>query len=86
MLLRMCSTEVAESEVHPVQARLKQREEGVPVQVSKKLAGKLTRLEQLRHALSNVLPFDTSISGKVVRLEQPLQAEEKKRPAEVFTG
>ena len=50
MLLRMFSTDVAVREVQRSQARLKQLTSGVPVQESKKLAGKLVRLEQLYQA------------------------------------
>ena len=45
-----------------------------PFTLSKALAGKLVRLEQLRHALVKEVPEDVSMSGKLVRLEQLLHA------------
>ena len=41
-----------------------------PFTLSKALAGKLVRLEQLRHAPGKLFAEDVSISGKLVRLEQ----------------
>ena len=45
-----------------------------PLTLSKALAGKLVRLEQLSHAFSKSVPDDVSIKGKLVRLEQPCHA------------
>ena len=39
------------------------------------IRGKLVRLEQLRHALSKLVPADVSSRGKLVRLVQLYQAE-----------
>jgi hypothetical protein len=50
MLLRMFSTDVAVREVQRSQVPTKQSSAGVPVQVSKKLAGKVVRLVQLNQA------------------------------------
>ena len=74
MLLRMFSTEVAVRAEQPSQAFKKQLATGVPVQESKKLAGKLVRLEQLRQALEKLVPAAVLSSGKLVRLEQSRQA------------
>ncbi len=68
-LLRMFSTEVGVRDVQPSQAFLKQSLAGVPTQESKKLAGKLVRLEQLRQAKTKLVPLEVSINGKLVRLE-----------------
>ena len=67
----MFSTEVAVREEQLFQALVKQSFSGVPVHESKKLAGKVVRLEQPSQAdLKLVLP-DVLIDGKLVRLEQP---------------
>jgi hypothetical protein len=73
MLLRMFSTEVAVREEQPSQVPKKQLFAGVPVQESKKLAGKVVRLEQKYQARKKLVPLDISIAGKLVRLLQPLQ-------------
>jgi len=83
MLLRMFSTEVAVRE-QPAQALAKQLLPGVPVHESKKLAGKLVRLVQLRQALTKLVPLDVSIKGKLVRLLQPYQVLVKLVPLEVL--
>ena len=92
MLLRMFSTDVEVREEHPSQAPRKQLFAGVAVHESKKLAGKLVRLEQLRQANKKDVPAEVSIKGKLVdspafailsRLEQPLQVTEKSVPEEV---
>ena len=74
MLLRMFSTEVAVRAEQPAQVLTKQLATGVPVQESKKLAGKLVRLEQPSQASLKLVPEEVSINGKLVRLEQPYQA------------
>ena len=74
MLLRMFSTEVAVREVQAFQVPTKQLFTGVPVQESKKLAGKLVRLLQLYQAELKFVPLDVSIKGKLVRLVQVCQA------------
>ena len=74
MLLRMFSTDVAVREVQPNQAFKKQLFAGVPVQESKKLAGKVVRPVQIRQALLKLVPLETSIKGKLVRLWQFCQA------------
>ena len=73
MLLRMFSTDVAVREVQLFQALPKQLPSGVPVQESKKLAGKSVRLEQLAQAERKIVPLEISIDGKLVRLEQLCQ-------------
>ena len=73
MLLRMFSTDVAVREVHKSQALLKQLLLGVPVQESKKLAGKLVRPLQFNQACWKVVPLETSIKGKLVRSVQVCQ-------------
>ena len=45
-----------------------------PFILSKALAGKLVRLEQLYHAAPKSVPADVSMRGKLVRLEQPSHA------------
>ena len=82
MLLRMFSTDVAERELHRSQALLKQLLPGVPVQESKKLAGKLVRPVQLSQALAKLVARETSIKGKLVRPEQPYQVFLKLVPLE----
>ena len=84
MLLRMFSTEVAVRAEQPSQALKKQLFAGVPVQESKKLAGKSVRLEQERQALVKLVPAAVLINGKLVRLEQPYQALVKVVPAAVL--
>jgi len=84
MLLRMFSTDVAEREEQPSQVPLKQPLPGVPVQESKKLAGKVVRLEQFNQARVKIVPLDVSINGKLVRLEQPYQVLPKLVPLEVL--
>jgi len=54
-----------------------------PFTLSKALAGKLVRLEQLRQARSKLVPEDVSIKGKLVRLEQFSHALAKLVPADV---
>ena len=83
MLLRMFSTDVAVREVQPSQAPTKQLFTGVPVQESKKLAGKVVRLLQEIQAFWKVVPLETSIKGKLVRLEQLRQVLVKVIPLEV---
>ena len=83
MLLRMFSTDVAVREVQPLQAPKKQLPDGVPVQESKKLAGKLVRLLQLSQACRKVVPLEMLIDGKLVRLLQLVQAKAKLVPLEV---
>ena len=80
----MFSTEVAVREEHPSHALLKQLAAGVPVQESKKLAGKAVRLEQLNQAVLKLVPLEISISGKLVRLEQVAQAALKSVPLDVL--
>ena len=69
----MFSTDVAVREEQPSQVPTKQLFIGVPVQESKKLAGKVVRLEQKYQARKKLVPLDISIAGKLVRLLQPLQ-------------
>ena len=83
MLLRMFSTDVAVREMQLFQVSAKQLLAGVPVQESKKLAGKLVRLEQLNQALLKLFPIEVSIKGKLVRPEQLYQARLKLVPSEV---
>ena len=83
MLLRMFSTDVAVREEQPSQVPLKQPLPGVPVQESKKLAGKVVRFEQPCQAELKLVPLEMSIKGKVVRPEQARQEEAKLRPIEV---
>jgi len=85
MLLRMFSTEVAVRAEQPSQALVKLFM-GVPVQESKKLAGKSVRLEQKRQARLKLVPAAVLISGKLVRLEQPRQALLKLVPALVSSN
>ena len=54
-----------------------------PFTLSKALAGKLVRLEQLRQAKMKLVPADVSIKGKLVRLVQSCQAVLKLVPADV---
>ena len=54
-----------------------------PFTLSKALAGKLVRLEQLRQVKEKVVPADVSIRGKLVRLLQLNQAKMKSVPADV---
>ena len=54
-----------------------------PLILSKALAGKLVRLEQLRQALPKSVPEDVSIRGKLVRLEQACHAFRKIIPEDV---
>ena len=54
-----------------------------PLTLSKALAGKLVRLEQLRQALPKSVPEDVSIRGKLVRLEQACHAFRKIIPEDV---
>ena len=75
MLLRMFSTDVAVREEQPSQALTKQPMSGVPVQESKKLAGKSVRLEQFFQEPLKYVPATVLIDGKLVRLEQLAQAE-----------
>lgn len=64
-------------------APTKQLLAGTPAQESKKLAGKLVRLLQLRQVLLNKVPLDVSINGKLIRLEQSRQALVKLVPLDV---
>ena len=73
MLLRMFSTDVAVREPQLPQASSKQVFTGVPVQESKKLAGKVVRPVQLRQALLKVTPLEVTRVGKLVRPMQPCQ-------------
>ena len=82
MLLRMFSTLVAVREEQKSQARLKQLSAGVPVQESKKFAGKSVKLLQRNQAAKKVVPLDTSINepllgGNDVKLAQLCQASRK---------
>ena len=61
MLLRMFSTLVAVRDVQLSQVLTKQLLTGVPVQESKKLAGKVVRLVQLNQAWKKVVPLEVSI-------------------------
>ena len=54
-----------------------------PFTLSKALAGKLVRLEQLYQAPLKLVPEDVSMSGKLVRLVQLNQVWMKLVPAEV---
>jgi len=83
MLLRMFSTDVAVREVQLAQVFVKQLFTGVPVQESKKLAGKLVRLEQPNQVLLKLVPLEVSIKGKLVRFAQPRQEKPKLVPLEV---
>ena len=83
MLLRMFSTDVAVREVQPCQALRKQLLAGVPVQESKKFAGKVVRLLQFCQACRKVVPIKVLIDGKLVRLVQLNQAPWKIFPLEV---
>ena len=83
MLLRMFSTEVAVREKQSSHVPTKQLFDGVPVQESKKLAGKLVRLEQPNQVKPKSVPLEVSIKGKLVRLEQPRQVKPKLVPLEV---
>ena len=83
MLLRMFSTDVAVSEEQPSQADTKQSVLGVPVQESKKLAGKSVRLLQLYQAEAKVVPLEVLIKGKLVRPVQLRQVCWKLVPLEV---
>ena len=62
MLLRMFSTLVAVREVQPSQVLRKQSGVGVPVQVSKKLAGKSVRLIHDFHASLKICPEERFIA------------------------
>ena len=73
MLLRMFSTDVAVREVQLSQEPTKQLLAGVPVQESKKLAGKVVRPMQPDQAPLKLSPLEVSIKGKLVRFEQPFQ-------------
>lgn len=59
-------------------------ENWIAAQPSKKLEGKVARLEQLRQALLKFVPDEVLIKGKLVRLEQPNQVPIKFVPAAVF--
>ena len=74
MLLRMFSTEVAVRAEQLCQALPKQLFAGVPVQESKKLAGKSVRLVQPFQASVKLVPAAVLSSGKLVRLVQLRQA------------
>ena len=54
-----------------------------PLTLSKALAGKLVRLEQLYQANFKLVPEDVSIRGKLVRLVQPYHAWIKLVPEDV---
>ena len=82
MLLRMFSTDVAVREKQLSQVPTKQLLDGMPVQESKKLAGKSVRLEQPRQVLVKLVPLETSIAGKLVKLVQLYQARAKSVPLE----
>ena len=81
--MRMFSTDVAVREVQPCQALRKQLLAGVPVQESKKLAGKLVRPVQFCQEPPKLVPLEVSIKGKVVRPKQLRQALTKLIPLEV---
>ena len=66
-LLRMFSTEVGVREEQLSQALRKQLLAGVAVQASKKLVGKLVRLEQYLQAYEKLVPLDALINGKFAR-------------------
>ena len=82
MLLRMFSTDVAVREVQRSQVASKQLSAGVPVQESKKLAGKVVRLLQLFQVYWKRVPLEVSIKGKLVRLVQLCQVLWKLVPLE----
>ena len=82
MLLRMFSTDAAEREEQLSQVFTKQKLTGVPVQESKKLAGKLVRPEQFCQACWKTVPLETSIKGKLVSWLQPCQVLVKLVPLE----
>ena len=84
MLLRMFSTDVAVREGQLAHVLTKQLFAGVPVQESKKLAGKLVRLLQLNQAKKKVVTLEVSIKGKLVRLVQLRQVLEKLVALEVL--
>jgi len=73
MLLRMFSTDVAVRDEQLSQVFTKQLLTGVPVQESKKLAGKVVRPLQFNQACWKVVPLETSIKGKLVRSVQVCQ-------------
>jgi len=73
MLLRMFSTDVAVRDEQLSQVFTKQLLTGVPVQESKKLAGKVVRPLQFNQACWKVVPLETSIKGKLVRSVQVSQ-------------
>ena len=83
MLFRMFSTDVAVRDKQLPQVFAKQLPVGVPVQLSKKLAGKVVRLEQLYQAYPKFCPSEVSIKGKLVSWLQSCQAKEKLVPLEV---
>ena len=79
----MFSTDVAVREGQLPQVPTKQLVFGLPVQESKKLAGKVVRFEQLCQVELKLVPLEVLIKGKAVRLVQPRQAEAKLIPLEV---
>jgi len=83
MLLRMFSTDVALRLPQRSQVISKQLLAGVPVQLSKTLAGKVTRLPLLLQALWNVVALFIVRAGKDVKPEQPSHVWVKLVPLEV---
>jgi hypothetical protein len=84
MLLRMFSTDAAVREKQPLQVLTKQLFAGVPVQVSKKLAGNEVRPVHLNQAKLKVCPLETSIDGKLVRPKHWYQVPINVVPLEVL--
>ena len=82
--MRMFSTDVAVREEQPCQAPTKQLFAGVPVQESKKLAGKVVIWLQLYQDALKLVPLETPIKGKLVRPVQPNQALVKLVPLEAL--
>lgn len=74
MELRIFSTDVADSEVQPDQARTKQLFTGVPVQPLNKPAGKSTMLVQLCQQRKKVVAATNEIEGKAVKPVHASQA------------
>ena len=81
----MFSTLVLVSAPHPSHVRLKTPSEMLAgLQLSKKLAGKDVREEQLYHAYLKFVPDEVLIAGKDVRELQLYHATEKSVPDEVL--
>lgn len=80
---RMFSTEVVVRAEQLSQVKEKQPDTGVPVQESKKLAGKSVMLEQPNQQVVKLVPKFMFIRGKLVRLVQSLNVVEKVVPADI---